>query len=124
MVSSQDAGFAINPMAVEGQIEGGTVQGYAWASMEEMQYNEKGNMNPGFVDYRVPTSADLPTVESIIVEIPAPNGPFGAKGVGEAPIIPTLATMTSAIADAIGVRVTDLPIKPEKIVDALRDNCE
>ena len=70
-------------MAVEGQIEGGTVQGYAWAMMEEMQYNENGNVNPGFVDYRVPTSADLPTVESVIVEVPAPNGPYGAKGVGE-----------------------------------------
>ena len=119
LVSSQDVGFAINPMAVEGQIEGGTVQGYAWAIMEEMQYDENGNVNPGFVDYRVPTAADLPTVESVIVEVPAPNGPFGAKGVGEPPITPTLATMSNAIVDAVGVRVNELPIKPEKIVDAL-----
>jgi len=122
MVSSQDVGFAINPMAVEGQIEGGTVQGYAWAIMEEMQYNENGNVNPGFVDYRVPTSADLPTVESVIVEVPAPNGPFGAKGVGEPPITPTLATMANAVVDAIGVRITDLPIKPEKVLNALSNN--
>ena len=122
MVSSQDVGFAINPMAVEGQIEGGTVQGYAWAIMEEMQYDENGNVNPGFVDYRVPTSADLPTVESVIVEIPAPNGPFGAKGVGEPPITPTLATMSNAVVDAVGVRINDLPIKPEKIVAALHNN--
>jgi xanthine dehydrogenase molybdenum-binding subunit len=122
MVSSQDVGFAINPMAVEGQIEGGTVQGFAWAIMEEMQYDENGNVNPGFVDYRVPTSADLPTVESVIVEVPAPNGPFGAKGVGEPPITPTLATMSNAVVDAVGVRINDLPIKPEKIVAALHNN--
>ena len=120
LVSSQDVGFAINPMSVEGQIEGGTVQGYAWAMMEEMQYDENGNMNPGFVDYRVPTTADLPTVESIIVEAEAPNGPFGAKGVGEPPITPTLATMANAVADAVGVRIMELPIKPERITDALR----
>ena len=122
MASSQDVGFAINPMAVEGQIEGGTVQGYAWATMEEMQYNEKGNVNPGFVDYRVPTSADLPTVESVIVEVEAPEGPFGAKGVGEPPITPTLATMANAVADAVGIRITELPMKPEKVVDALHGN--
>lgn len=122
LISSQDVGFAINPMAVEGQIEGGTVQGYAWAIMEEMQYDQNGNVNPGFVDYRVPTSADLPTVESVIVEVPAPNGPFGAKGVGEPPITPTLATMSNAVVDAVGVRVNDLPIKPEKIVAALHNN--
>ena len=122
LVASQDVGFAINPMAVEGQIEGGTVQGYAWAMMEEMQYGEDGNINPGFVDYRVPTSADLPTVESVIVEVPAPNGPYGAKGVGEPPITPTLATMANAVKDAVGVRINELPIKPEKVVQALKSN--
>ena len=122
MAASQDVGFAINPMAVEGQIEGGAVQGYAWATMEEMQYNEEGNVNPGFVDYRVPTTADLPTVESVIVEVEAPDGPFGAKGVGEPPITPTLATMANAVADAVGIRITELPMKPEKVVDALHGN--
>ena len=122
MAASQDVGFAINPMAVEGQIEGGVVQGYAWATMEEMQYNEEGNVNPGFVDYRVPTTADLPTVESVIVEVEAPDGPFGAKGVGEPPITPTLATMANAVADAVGIRITELPMKPEKVVDALHGN--
>ena len=122
MASSQDVGFAINPMAVEGQIEGGTVQGYAWATMEEMQYDEGGNVNPGFVDYRVPTTADLPTVQSVIVEVEAPDGPFGAKGVGEPPITPTLATMANAVADAVGIRITELPMKPEKVVEALHGN--
>lgn len=122
MASSQDVGFAINPMAVEGQIEGGTVQGYAWATMEEMQYDEGGNVNPGFVDYRVPTTADLPTVQSVIVEVEAPDGPFGAKGVGEPPITPTLATMANAVADAVDIRITELPMKPEKVVDALHSN--
>ena len=122
MASSQDVGFAINPMAVEGQIEGGTVQGYAWATMEEMQYDENGSVNPGFVDYRVPTTADLPTVESIIVEVAAPQGPFGAKGVGEPPITPTLATMANAVVDAVGVRITELPMTPERVVDAIGNN--
>jgi CO/xanthine dehydrogenase Mo-binding subunit len=90
--------------------------------MEEMQYDESGNVNPGFVDYRVPTSADLPIVESIIVEVEAPNGPFGAKGVGEPPITPTLAAMANAVADAVGVRITELPIKPERVVNALHNN--
>ena len=79
-------------------------------------------MNPGFVDYRVPTTADLPTVESVIVEVEAPDGPFGAKGVGEPPITPTLATMANAVADAVGIRITELPMKPEKVVDALHGN--
>jgi CO/xanthine dehydrogenase Mo-binding subunit len=90
--------------------------------MEEMQYDENGSVNPGFVDYRVPTSADLPTVESVIVEVEAPNGPFGAKGVGEPPITPTLATMANAVADAVGVRITELPMTPERVVDALGNN--
>ena len=121
-VASQDVGFAINPIAVEGQIEGGVVQGYAWSMMEEMQYDEKGNVNPGFVDYRVPTTADIPRIESVIVEVPAPNGPYGAKGVGEPSLTPTLATFANAVTDATGVRINDLPIKPEKIVNALKSN--
>lgn len=121
LASSQDVGFAINPMAVEGQIEGGTVQGYAWAMMEEMLYDENGNVNPGFVDYRVPTSADLPKVESYIVEVAAPHGPFGAKGVGEPPITPTLATMANAVFDAVGARMTALPITPERVLKALHN---
>ncbi len=120
MVASQDVGFAINPISVEGQIEGGVVQGYAWSMMEEMQYDENGNMNPGFVDYRVPTSADIPTIETVIVEVPAPNGPYGAKGVGEPSLTPTLATFANAVTDATGVQITDLPIKPEKIVKGLK----
>jgi len=122
VVASQDVGFAINPMAVESQIEGGVVQGYAWSMMEEMQYDENGNVNPGFVDYRVPTSADIPKVETVIVEVPAPNGPYGAKGVGEPALTPTLATFGNAVTDATGVRITELPIKPEKIVNALKNN--
>ena len=95
------------------------MQGYAWATMEEMQYNEEGNVNPGFVDYRVPTTADLPTVESVIVEVEAPDGPFGAKGVGEPPITPTLATMANAVADAVGIRITELPMKLDKVLDTI-----
>lgn len=118
---AQDVGFAINPMAAQGQLEGGMTQGLSWGLWEEMLYDEHGNLNPGYTDYRLPTAADLPKIETVLVEdAPAPYGPFGAKGVGEPPITPTLAMIANAIADATGVRVTKLPITPEKIVMALK----
>jgi len=117
---AQDVGFAINPMAVEGQIEGGMTQGLSWGLWEEMLYDENGNLNPGYTDYRLPTAADMCAIVTVLVEeVPAPHGPYGAKGVGEPPITPTMAAIANAIADATGVRVTELPITPEKIVKAL-----
>ena len=120
LVASQDVGRAINPLSVEGQIEGGTVQGIGWALTEEMVYDEGRMTSPTLADYRAPTARDIPQVESLIVEVPVPDGPYGAKGVGEPPIVPVGPAVANAICDALGVRVHDLPITPEKIVRALR----
>lgn len=120
---SLDVGKAINPMAVEGQMEGGAAQSISWGMMEEMKYNQDRNLNPSLLDYQIPTTLDLPPkIESIIVESPIETGPFGAKGIGEPPIIPALAALSNAVYDAIGVRLTDAPITPERIVQALRRN--
>jgi len=116
----QDVGKAIHPSYVEGQIQGGAAQGIGWALNEEYIYNNKGQMeNPGFLDYRCPVASDLPLIETIIVEVPNPRHPFGARGVGEVPIIPPMAAVGNAICDAIGIRMTDLPMAPPKVRAAL-----
>lgn len=115
-----DCGKAINPMAVEGQMEGGVVQGIGWGLFEHMLYAPDGRMiNPGLLDYRLPTALDVPKIESILVEEPTRHGPFGVKGVGEPPITPGLAVMANAIYDATGVRVREAPITPERLVMAI-----
>jgi CO/xanthine dehydrogenase Mo-binding subunit len=116
----QDVGKAIHPSYVEGQIQGGASQGIGWALNEEYIYDDKGRMeNPGFLDYRVPVASDLPMLEAIIVEVPNPRHPFGARGVGEVPIIPPMAAVGNAIRDALGLRLTDLPMSPPKVRAAL-----
>ena len=122
MVAAQDVGRAINPLSVEGQIEGGTVQGIGWALTEEMVYEEGRVGSPVLADYRAPTARDVPQVESVIVEVPVPDGPYGAKGVGEPPIVPVAPSVANAICDALGVRIYNLPITPEKIVRALQQS--
>jgi CO/xanthine dehydrogenase Mo-binding subunit len=112
----QDVGKAINPLACEGQMQGGAVQSLGIALTEELLYDDKGRlMNPSLLDYRKLTAADLPNIECIIVEKPSPAGPFGARGVGEPPIVPAPAAIANAIEDATGVRLTELPMTPEKI---------
>jgi CO/xanthine dehydrogenase Mo-binding subunit len=115
--AAQDVGRAIHPSYVEGQIQGGVAQGVGWALNEEYIWDAEGRMeNPGFLDYRVPVASDLPMIESILVEdVPNSRHPFGAKGVGEAPIVPPLAAVANAVRRAIGVRMTDLPLSPPKI---------
>ena len=116
----QDVGRAIHPTYVEGQIQGGVTQGVGWALNEEYIYNAKGLLeNPGFLDYRVPVASDLPMIDAVMVEVPNPRHPFGAKGVGEVPIVPPMAAVANAIRDAIGVRMHDLPMSPPKIRAAL-----
>jgi CO/xanthine dehydrogenase Mo-binding subunit len=118
----QDVGTAIHPAYVEGQIQGGAVQGIGWALNEEYVRNERGEMlNAGFLDYRMPTFMDVPTIETIIVEVPYPGHPYGVRGVGEAPIVPPLGTIHNAIARATGVRVRSLPMSPPKVFAALRE---
>jgi CO/xanthine dehydrogenase Mo-binding subunit len=116
----QDVGRAIHPSYVEGQIQGGVTQGVGWALNEEYVYDKDGRLdNAGFLDYRVPVASDLPMIDAVMVEVPNPRHPFGAKGVGEVPIVPPMAAVANAVADAIGVRMRDLPISPPKLRAAL-----
>ena len=113
----QDAGHAINPIGVEGQMQGGAVQSLGIALTEQLMFDDNGRLtNPSLLDYRKLTAADLPNIETIIVEVPAPAGPFGARGVGEPPIVPAPAAIANAVEDAMGVRITQLPLTPERIV--------
>ncbi len=119
-VAAQDAGRAIHPSYVEGQIQGGVVQGIGWALNEEYIYNAKGQLdNAGFLDYRCPVASDLPMIETIVVEVPNPSHPYGAKGVGEANICPPMAAIAAAIEGAVGVRMTELPMSPPRVLAAL-----
>ena len=116
----QDAGKAIHPSYVEGQMQGGAVQGIGWALNEEYVFNNSGEMvNPTFLDYRMPTSLDVPMINTVIVEVANPGHPYGARGVGEVPIVPPLATIANAIYHAIGVRMTKTPMSPSNILEAL-----
>ncbi|MGE0257926.1 MAG: xanthine dehydrogenase family protein molybdopterin-binding subunit [Alphaproteobacteria bacterium] len=115
-IVAQDVGRAIHPSYVEGQMQGGVVQGIGWALNEEYIYNAKGQMdNSGFLDYRMPVASDLPMIETIMVEVPNPTHPYGAKGVGEVNICPPMAAIANAIENAIGVRMAELPMSPPRI---------
>ncbi len=119
-VAAQDVGKAIHPSYVEGQIQGGVVQGIGWALNEEYIYNDKGLLdNAGFLDYRCPVASDLPMIEPILVEVPNPAHPYGAKGVGEVNICPPMAAIANAISRAVGVRMYELPMSPPKLLAAM-----
>ena len=116
----QDAGKAIHPSYVEGQMQGGAVQGIGWALNEEYFFNDKGEMdNSSFLDYRMPTSLDLPMIDTVIVEVANPGHPYGARGVGEIPIVPPMAAIANAIYHAVGVRMRVLPMSPGNVLEAL-----
>ncbi len=118
--SIQDAGKAIHPSYVEGQMQGGSVQGIGWALNEEYYMSEDGTMlNSSFLDYRMPTVLDLPMIDTVIVEVANPGHPYGARGVGEASIIPPLPAVANAIYDAVGVRMNKLPMNPGAIMEAI-----
>jgi xanthine dehydrogenase molybdenum-binding subunit len=117
---AQDAGRAIHPSYVEGQMQGGAAQGLGWALNEEYCYDDQGRLrNTGFLDYRMPTCLDLPMIEPIIIEVPNPNHPLGIRGVGEASIVPPVAAAANAIYHAVGVRMTELPMSPPRLLAAL-----
>ena len=120
IVAAHDVGKAINPMIVEGQIEGGVTMGIGSALYEQILMDKGIVLNPNFTDYKIPTSLDIPKIEPIIVESMEPSGPFGAKGVGEPAMSPTAPAIANAIYDAIGVRFHDIPITPEKVMKALK----
>ena len=119
----QDVGLALNPTAVEGQMAGSVVQGLGWALMEGFDYGPDGRLrNASLLDYRLPTALDVPPIECVIVETPVPNVPYGVRGVGEVPIVPPAAAIANAVARAIGVRVTHMPMTPERVLRALRES--
>lgn len=116
----QDAGKAVHPSYVEGQMQGGAVQGIGWALNEEYIYGADGKLqNAGFLDYRVPVASDLPKIDTVILEIPNPGHPYGVRGVGETPIVPPLAALSNAVSRAIGTRLNRLPMSPPRILQAL-----
>jgi CO/xanthine dehydrogenase Mo-binding subunit len=116
----QDAGKAVHPSYVEGQMQGGAVQGIGWALNEEYIYDENGRLlNPGFLDYRVPVCSDVPMIDTVIVEVPNPRHPYGVRGVGETPIVPPMAAIANAVSAATGIRFTALPMSPPRVLAAI-----
>ncbi|MGR3717048.1 MAG: xanthine dehydrogenase family protein molybdopterin-binding subunit [Thermohalobaculum sp.] len=116
----QDAGKAVHPAYVEGQFQGGAVQGIGWALNEEYIYGADGRFqNPGFLDYRIPVASDLPMIDTVIIEVANPGHPYGVRGVGETSIVPPLAAVANAVSAAAGVRLTELPMSPPKVLDAI-----
>ena len=125
MSAAHDCGTAINPMLVEGQIQGGISMGVGYALQEEMLFDDEGKqINPNLTNYIMPTSLDMPEIDVDIVENFDPTGPFGAKGVGEPTAVPTAAAICNAIHDAVGVRVTSLPATAEKVLKLIRKESE
>ena len=118
--ATQDVGTAIHPSYVEGQIQGGAVQGIGWALNEEFVYNKDGNMvNASFLDYRMPTTLDLPMIDTVLVEVPNPGHPYGVRGVGEVPIVPPPAAIANAVYRATGKRMKSLPMSPTYVLSQL-----
>lgn len=117
----QDAGKAIHPSYVEGQMQGGAVQGIGWALNEEYIYDADGVMeNAGFLDYRIPVASDLPMIDTQIIEVANPTHPYGVRGVGETPIVAPLAAVSNAVSRASGVRMTELPLSPPRVLASLQ----
>ena len=120
---AQDVGRALNPALVEGQMRGGTTQGIGWALFEELAHDENGQLLTGsFMEYAIPVAERVPDIDTLIVEVPAPDGPFGAKGIGEPPVIAVAPAIANAIAAAVGIRLRELPMTPPRVWAALRDS--
>ena len=117
----QDVGCAINPVQVEGQIQGGATQGIGWSLYEYYHYDQGSLRNASLLDYRMPTALDLPMLETVITEKPASEGPYGARGVGEVPIIPPPGALANAIYRATGVRLNNLPMSSEAVFWAMKE---
>jgi CO/xanthine dehydrogenase Mo-binding subunit len=119
---AQDAGKALHPAYVEGQFQGGAAQGVGWALNEEYIYGADGKLqNAGFLDYRMPVASDLPMIDAIVVEVPNPKHPHGVRGVGETPIVPPLGAIANAMEQATGIRFTELPMSPPRVLKALKE---
>jgi CO/xanthine dehydrogenase Mo-binding subunit len=120
-VNAQDVGYALNPLSVSGNIEGGIAQGLGSALSEEFIVHQGKMLNASLLDYKIPSALDVPPIETVLVESRAGGGPYGAMGVGESPMIPPPAVVANAIYDAVGVRIRELPLTAEKVFMALRD---
>jgi CO/xanthine dehydrogenase Mo-binding subunit len=119
---AQDVGRALNPALVEGQMRGGVAQGIGWALYEELAHDESGQLLTGsFMEYAIPSAEHVPEIDTLIVEVPAPDGPYGAKGIGEAPVVPAAAAIANAVAAAIGVRIHELPLTAPRVWAALNE---
>jgi CO/xanthine dehydrogenase Mo-binding subunit len=120
-VIAQDVGRALNPALVEGQMRGGVAQGIGWALFEQLDHDEDGRLLTGsFLDYAIPAAEHVPEIDALIVEVPAPDGPFGAKGIGEAPVVGAPAAVANAVARAAGARLYELPMTSARVWEALR----
>jgi CO/xanthine dehydrogenase Mo-binding subunit len=117
----QDPGNAVNPMAVEGQMQGGAAQGIGWALWEEYRWTDGKMGNATFLDYQMPTALDVPMIETVFVGLPAPENPLGIRGTGEVPIVPPLAAIANAVKDLTGQRLREIPLSPETIFRAIRE---
>jgi CO/xanthine dehydrogenase Mo-binding subunit len=119
---AQDAGRALHPAYVEGQFQGGAVQGIGWALNEEYVYGPDGKLqNAGFLDYRMPVASDVPKIDTILIEVLNPRHPYGVRGVGETPIVPPLGAIANAMEHATGIRFTELPMSPPRVLRALKE---
>jgi CO/xanthine dehydrogenase Mo-binding subunit len=119
---AQDAGRALHPAYVEGQYQGGAVQGIGWALNEEYIYGPDGKLqNAGFLDYRMPVASDVPKIDTVLIEVGNPKHPYGVRGVGETPIVPPLGAIANAMEHATGIRFTELPMSPPKVLKALKE---
>ncbi len=116
----QDVGCAVNPVQVEGQMQGGAVQGIGWALSEEYIFEKGVLKNANLLDYRCPVALDLPKIDTVILEVPAPDGPYGIRGTGEVPIVPPGAALANAIYRATGIRFYQLPMNPERVFWAIQ----
>jgi CO/xanthine dehydrogenase Mo-binding subunit len=120
--AAQDVGQPIHPSYVEGQIQGAVVQGIGWALNEEYVLDNDGKMlNASFLDYRMPISLDVPEIETLLVTVPSPGHPYGARGVGEVPVVPPMAAIANAIHAATGVRMSELPMTPGRVHKAISE---
>jgi xanthine dehydrogenase molybdenum-binding subunit len=120
-VAAHDVGRAINPMLLEGQVYGGATMGIGYALTERLILQNGKVMNPNFLDYKMLTAKDVPNIEPIVIETNDQFGPFGAKGIGEPGLVPTAPAIANAIYDAVGVRIKELPITPEKVLAAMKE---
>jgi CO/xanthine dehydrogenase Mo-binding subunit len=121
IICANDVGTVVNPAGAMGQIEGGALMGVGYALIEDYQIENGQPVNPNWLDYKLPTTQDVPELETILIETENPTGPYGAKGLGEMAQLGTSAAIANAVYDAVGVRIKSLPLTPEKVLAALKE---